>query len=333
MIVAYNQRQKYILAKDAQKNQSYFCPGCREPVMLKVGDVKQKHFAHYSVTLCQTLTENETTAHLSGKMQLAQYLQQFGHVEIEAVIASIQQRPDILLTQGNQKLAIEYQCSPISQKRLMQRNAGYQSCHIKVIWILGETYYHRNLSQKTILKFMAAQQIVFYLSSNQMFVHRHHFIKADFSRVKYTEKCHHDLFIKPLQSLTYQHDVNKQRYKVHSLLMQQRVDKFLINHLYQHNRRLPDAPEWVFQGCTFGLNVANWHFRLLVVLLLEKIGLQHVIKKEKLSQILAQYFLGDDDFKIVQLRQIFCSLENHNFILQQGGYILIRRLPKWLNAK
>ncbi len=215
----------------------------------------------------------------------------------------------------------------------MQRNAGYQSCHIKVIWILGETYYHRNLSQKTILKFMAAQQIVFYLSSNQMFVHRHHFIKADFSRVKYTEKCHHDLFIKPLQSLTYQHDVNKQRYKVHSLLMQQRVDKFLINHLYQHNRRLPDAPEWVFQGCTFGLNVANWHFRLLVVLLLEKIGLQHVIKKEKLSQILAQYFLGDDDFKIVQLRQIFCSLENHNFILQQGGYILIRRLPKWLNAK
>ncbi|MFZ2966347.1 MAG: competence protein CoiA family protein [Leuconostoc falkenbergense] len=56
MIVAYNQRQKYILAKDAQKNQSYFCPGCREPVMLKVGDVKQKHFAHYSGTLCQTLT-------------------------------------------------------------------------------------------------------------------------------------------------------------------------------------------------------------------------------------------------------------------------------------
>lgn len=34
MIVAYNQRQKYILAKDGQKDQSYFCPGCREPVML-----------------------------------------------------------------------------------------------------------------------------------------------------------------------------------------------------------------------------------------------------------------------------------------------------------
>ena len=54
---------------------------------------------------------------------------------LEYSLPEIQQVADVLV---NGKLALEVQCSPLSQKLLGDRSQGYRSQGYQVIWLLGE---------------------------------------------------------------------------------------------------------------------------------------------------------------------------------------------------
>lgn len=332
MIIALNDNQQYVRATDASKNQQFICPGCKEKVILKSGDIKQKHFAHYSKSTCETFSENETTQHLAGKLQLAAQLQQFGDIKIEAVIPEINQRPDLLMQSGHRQIAIEYQCSPISQRKLDQRNAGYSSQKIDVIWILGHNYYVKNMTQTTILKFLVQGQLTFYLPNIEKFSHRTNFKKYDFERVSYTEKQSHRLFETSTIDGKSRVDIHKQIYKLQNLLIQKRIDEKIVRYLYQHQRLLLNAPLWIHQGYHFGLSIPNWHWRIISLLLIEYIGVGNVVHQDIFLTKLKNYVLGNQEFKTQQAISLLTELVQRKYIVQKNQYLLVERLPLWYES-
>lgn len=332
MLIALDTQNKYIQAHQADVQHVYRCPGCRETVHLRQGEIKQPHFAHHAGSTCQTFSENESSQHLAGKLQLAAYCQKFGDVCLEAVLPEIQQRPDILLIRENQRLAIEYQCSPISQSRLNERNAGYRQQNIQVIWILGPTYYRKNLSQRTILKFLSPKGLTFYLPNCEQFIHREHFEKQDFERVVYAERISAQLFDRSQPLQKQEVDTERQIYKLQQLVLQQRVDKQLVDYLYQQHRLLLHAPIWIHQGRTFGLTINNWQWRLQSLLLLEKIGVGHVSHQRHLIAKLKSYLLGSVTFQQQQITALLNELEQNHFIQQKGPYLLVTALPVWYGS-
>ena len=213
------------------------------------------------------------------------------------------------------------------------RNKGYFAENIYVIWILGQTYFNRTMTQGTILKFMADNALIFYLPDKQYFVHRQHFRKQDFSRVHFVDKIDTTLFNAKVPKQRTRLNVTKQIYKLQSLILQQRVDSKLVDYLYKKNRLLMNVPVWVHGGNTFGLKVPNWYWRLITILFLEKIGQQNVVKKAELTGKLIPFLLGDNTFKQQQIAELYHDLEVHDYILQQDNYILVRHLPQWKNAR
>lgn len=118
-----------------------FCPGCRERVFLKKGKSRLPHFAHYREAGCSTFSEGESERHLVGKLLLFEWLKEQGEeVELEPWLPKLQQRPDLLVRRQGSLIALEYQCSPISPRRLQARTQGYRQEGYEVFWLLGIDY-------------------------------------------------------------------------------------------------------------------------------------------------------------------------------------------------
>lgn len=124
--------------QDLKKNAQFYCPVCKERVILKAGSQKIPHFSHQKSSNCASISEPESIQHMQGKRDLYLWLvnQRF-EVHLEKYLPAIKQRPDILLNRNGQWFAVEYQCSPISLTLLIQRTNGYKAQHISPIWILG----------------------------------------------------------------------------------------------------------------------------------------------------------------------------------------------------
>lgn len=115
--------------------QFFTCPACDSPVRLKNGQVMRPHFAHVRLKDCRFYSENESSEHLTLKAQLYQSLSPSETVEIEKVLPQLGQIADLLV---NGKLALEVQCSRLSEERLRQRTQAYRDYGFHVIWLLGE---------------------------------------------------------------------------------------------------------------------------------------------------------------------------------------------------
>lgn len=143
MLLAMKNDHHLIFAANADSHQQYYCPGCHERVILRHGPHKIAHFAHQKGSDCG-FSEGETSEHLRGKQQLLAWAHQRGYCpRLEFYLPPIQQRPDLLLQVNGQKVALEFQCSPLSLTRLRERNRGYQQLKIDFLWLLGAPYYHR----------------------------------------------------------------------------------------------------------------------------------------------------------------------------------------------
>lgn len=137
MLIARTNKGVRIAAKNASRNEMYYCPGCHERLILKKGSVKVAHFSHGAHSLCRLQEEPETAEHLSGKWQLAQMF----NGDLEVYLPEISQRPDVLFrSKKHRSIALEFQCSNITQQSLSERNAGYQRVKIHPIWLLGEHF-------------------------------------------------------------------------------------------------------------------------------------------------------------------------------------------------
>ena len=156
MLIAQNEKNKLITAnQNLSKNANYYCPSCKHPVHLKVGTVIQTHFAHYQNQNCTAFSEGETPEHLKGKIQIAQTLGEMRlhargaggsnlEFEMEAYLPELKQRPDLLVTTGNRKIALEFQCSAIPIELVEERTRGYLKAGYEVIWILGQNFQYKN---------------------------------------------------------------------------------------------------------------------------------------------------------------------------------------------
>ena len=130
--------QRHVLKK-LRHEQTFFCPQCQSPLLLKVGNIKIPHFAHQKHSSCeQAFSEGETTTHLLGKQQLFNHFQsQQLQVSLEPTIPNFSQRPDLLITCNAQRFAIEFQYSPIAHELFQARTDGYYEQHIKPIWLVN----------------------------------------------------------------------------------------------------------------------------------------------------------------------------------------------------
>lgn len=143
MLLAMKSDRRLILANDADLHWQYYCPCCGERVILRHGSYKIAHFAHQKGSNCG-FSEGETREHLRGKRQLLIWAQKRGYCpQLEVYLPAIQQRPDLLLQVDGRRIALEFQCSPLSLARLRERNQGYRQLKIKPLWLLGAPYCHR----------------------------------------------------------------------------------------------------------------------------------------------------------------------------------------------
>jgi len=122
------------LEKDVTK-QAYTCPACGGRLRLRQGQSIRTHFAHERLRDCIAIFENESPEHMGNKEALYHWAKKDNQVALEYSLPEIQQVADVLV---NGKLALEVQCSPLSQKLLGDRSQGYRSQGYQVIWLLGE---------------------------------------------------------------------------------------------------------------------------------------------------------------------------------------------------
>lgn len=124
--------------RQLRKDMTFSCPQCKEPVILKVGDVVIPHFSHRKDASCSAVfSEGESKDHIQGKEQLYQFFQRLNkRVQLEPYVDILAQRPDLLVENNALKFPIEFQCSAIPIRKIDARTKGYKSVGMKPIWLL-----------------------------------------------------------------------------------------------------------------------------------------------------------------------------------------------------
>jgi len=151
LLSAFNNKRQLIKAVDAMNSEHYYCPSCRELVILKRVYKVKAHFAHRSHSLC-IHAKGESQLHYQMKYHIAQsYLLHGQKVEIEPFLTDIQQYPDLLI---NDKFVIELQLSTIPFNIIKQRTKGLMSVGKHVIWLLQGLQFSRN--QLTLTQFQSS---------------------------------------------------------------------------------------------------------------------------------------------------------------------------------
>ena len=136
MLSALDEKGRLVsLLDEISEKQTFTCPACHSPVRLRHGQIMRPHFAHVSLKNFDFYSENESDEHLQLKAALYQALSQSENVTVEAVLPELHQVADVLV---NDNLALEVQCSRLSEKRLRERTTSYHKAGFNVLWLLGE---------------------------------------------------------------------------------------------------------------------------------------------------------------------------------------------------
>jgi competence protein CoiA len=127
-----------------KKQELFYCPGCKEKLILKIGTKKIPHFSHYRNNNCSDRFEKESNYHLLGKEKLYLWLKKAGlKPALEVFDHDIQQRPDICFHFQDKKFALEFQCSVIPDEVFIKRTRSYQENQYIPLWILGGNFFSR----------------------------------------------------------------------------------------------------------------------------------------------------------------------------------------------
>lgn len=132
MLTAYNAQSQQILATHAHKEEMYYCPICKESLILKQGVRKEAHFAHYRHSMGHVHIKGESVQHARCKSTLYEQLCKVdSETQLEPYIKSIAQIPDIIFGAW----AIEIQLSAIAIKTMRARTEGLQREGYHVLWL------------------------------------------------------------------------------------------------------------------------------------------------------------------------------------------------------
>jgi len=119
---------------EAQPKQQGLCPNCSQPVIAKCGDKKVWHWAHRSISSCDSWWEPETEWHRNWKNNYPSDWQEvilFDEQTNEKHIADIR---------SVHKLVIEFQHSAIKPEERISREKFYKN----MIWVVDGTRLQRD---------------------------------------------------------------------------------------------------------------------------------------------------------------------------------------------
>ncbi|WP_010631313.1 competence protein CoiA [Sporolactobacillus vineae] len=129
--------------RQLRTRETFYCPVCHTPVLLKLGSRRRWHFSHRPRQGCLIDMEAESETHLDGKRFLYNWAAGCGEaVTLEHYLPALRQRPDIYLP-GIEPMAIEFQCSTIPEQVIDARTSGYLGAGIEPVWILGSDRHRR----------------------------------------------------------------------------------------------------------------------------------------------------------------------------------------------
>lgn len=141
MLVAGNRDNDKNLAWLTEKSQGpFFCPECKEDVILRKGKVRAHHFAHKPPVSCAYGT-GESQKHLMVKRQIYEALIDYpgcSKCELERYLKGV--RPDVSLFIGLTPVAIEVQKSAINIDEILRRTKQYTKLGICILWVLPDRY-------------------------------------------------------------------------------------------------------------------------------------------------------------------------------------------------
>lgn len=186
MLVALNEQGEVIVLENSitkttlqqMRTKTFYCPQCKQPLLLKAGAVKMPHFAHRANSECiNYFAEGESYPHLLGKSQLFDHFAKYYSVQLEPYLPTLKQRPDLLIHIKN-TYALEFQCSRLDPVIFQQRTAGYEKSHIKPIWLVKTPNVSRTEGQVCkgsfnlfLQQFMQEDYLVTYHPEEAVFVY------------------------------------------------------------------------------------------------------------------------------------------------------------------
>ncbi len=149
--------------QEKRKSEEFYCPECKEKVVMKLGMQRIEHFSHQKGSSCTESYERESNYHINGKLQLYQWLetQKLSPV-LEPYYPSIRQRPDVGFTDHLKSYALEFQCSAIPLELMEKRTKQYRKIQATVLWILGG----KHIKQKGERKVALTNFDYYFLSKN-----------------------------------------------------------------------------------------------------------------------------------------------------------------------
>ncbi|KRM02874.1 hypothetical protein LG045_06720 [Limosilactobacillus gastricus] len=203
MLIAFNSQGQLIHASQAKAKAKYYCSETFVPMEMRLSSKNQPYFAKINHQ-----GASESQEHLLGKQQIYTWCQQQGWLtDLEVPVNSIQQRIDVLANVKQQKVAFEFQCSPISIQTLKKRTTYYWRAGYNVYWFLGSPY--RPISRKMQAKFTQWDQ-------HQPVLYWWHVKQGKFSKqvMNLNNFNNNDLINRELNRLKWQ-----RRHKTHSALL------------------------------------------------------------------------------------------------------------------
>ncbi len=119
-----------------ERNSDYLCPECLGKITLKFGRIVTPHFAHHAGSSCSFGT-GESREHLAIKFWLYYHLVGLGFPTVaEQVIGS--HRTDIYSKINGKRYCFEIQCSPISEREILDRMITYSKINAATVWIIHD---------------------------------------------------------------------------------------------------------------------------------------------------------------------------------------------------
>ncbi|WP_270322094.1 competence protein CoiA [Weissella confusa] len=312
-----------VKANLAEKTAVYVCPGCDGEVQVKQGTIKTPHFSHVTLRDCQSLAEGESSEHLLGKLQLADFFENLGGVvEMEVWLPEIKQRPDLVVSFDNVKIAVEFQCAPITAQRVSERTRGFETLGMDVVWVLGPTYQRKKLQQATWAKFVRMRggrlQVAFWRPKKQ--------------RVEWQEWWRLDC-----RNRVREQDVGdpyRQLLKLQQLVTQRsEVSRRWQKQLYRQGRSLVGMP-WIchrLQAMPGGARASQWELSLGVLLALEK-GSQTVeqLQSVLIKQVWFEFGATEQTVAVnLWLSRLLAEWQDENVITQRDDRVWLNQPPEW----
>lgn len=358
MLIAHNVNLELVRADRCGSGEQFYCPACKNKVILKQGSIKRPHFAHLNVSDCETFSENESLLHLESKYLLEKTGRELGwNCTLEKVFSNISQRADLFIQSGDQSLAIEFQQSPISDEEIFKRNSGYERIGLPFVWLLGPNYPINKLKEHTAAKFSDRSGHIFCFDAKDNIRILKDFKKRDFLSLSFQiAKLDIKLFFAEISNYFYNGGFsNKVRFKAENThigensfthlrrlqtsIIKGRADKNKLTDIYCKTGKSPVCAPWfIHRGHQFGLLCDNWQWRLDCLLLLEERGADGLDKNMFIDFLTSKkYFYSGrynhaNAFAVKAAAQLLFEMKMSKLVFQKGDLIFLRDEYRWFKS-